>query len=315
MKNGMTLHILPRKTMTWKEFVETTPRNSIALDGMVLGGPRFDEAIMHANFDHHDGVIRDATMSTCMQIYMAIKGGLMQSFREDGLPCLHIYINDTDQDTAMAVWLLNNYNLFEETQSIPSINRILALTNNWDITGGAFPVNLTEQVVRQHCWIFQPYTDLRKSGELSRATEGMMRDNIEAIMQRLNAALMGQAGEKTLDTRHEILYDSPLFKIVNEIGGNEARYYLYGKGMNAFISLVAIREDGKYVYSVGRRSQYILFPVEKLYDAFNFAEGLSRTNGWNGSTIIGGSPRETGSGLSWQQLVDITELTIAELKK
>ncbi|HBI25276.1 MAG: Abortive infection protein [Candidatus Wolfebacteria bacterium GW2011_GWC2_39_22] len=311
MKKGMTLSILPRRTMSWEEFVAMTPRNSVALDGVVSGGPRFDERTMHANFDHHDGVNRDATMSTCMQAYMAIKGGLMESFRENGMPCLNAFINDTDQDTAMAVWLLNNYKLFEGVQSLPHINRLLDLTNKWDITGGAYPINLDEEIVRQHCWIFEPYTDLRKTGKLSQADENMLRDNIEAVMKRLDMLLMGQAGGKTLDTRHEILYDSPIFKIVNEIGGNEARYHLYGKGMNAFISVVAQRTDGRHVYTIGRRSQYIPFPIQALYDDFNLAEGLTRVNGWSGSTIIGGSSREMGSGLSWQELVEIVKARLA----
>lgn len=301
----VTLSIIPRRTISWKEFVAAAPRNSVALDGFVSGGPRFDEKAMLANFDHHDGVNREATMSTCLQVYMAIKGGLMESFRKNGLPDLHVYINDTDQDTAMAVWLLDNYKLFEGAQSIPHINRVIDLNNKWDITGGAFPINLDEQLVRQHCWIFEPYTDLRKSGKLAQADECMLRDNISAVMKRLDMLLMGQAGEKELDTRHEILYDSPLFKIVNEIGGNEARYYLYSKGMNAFVSVVAKRPDGRYVYTIGRRSQYIPFPVGQLYDDFNAAEGLTRANGWNGSTIIGGASRELGSGLSWQEIAEL----------
>lgn len=297
--------------MTWEEFVKMTPSNSVALDGVVSGGPRFDKKTMHVNFDHHDGVNRDATMSTCMQVYMAIKGGIMKSFRENGWPHLHVFINDTDQDTSMAVWLLDNYKLFEGTQSIPLINRILDITNKWDITGGAFPINLDEQVIRQHCWVFEPYTDLRKSGKLAQADEYALRDNLEAIMKRFDMLLMGQAGEKDLDTRHEILYESPVFKIVNEIGGNEARYYLYSKGTDAFISLVAKRRDGRCVYTIGRRSQYIPFPVEELYIDFNAAEGLTRSNGWNGSTIIGGSSREMGSGLSWQKLAEIVQARLA----
>lgn len=313
MEESLELHILPRKTLTWAEFIAITPRNSIALDGMVTGGPRFDERIMHANFDHHDGVNREATMSTCMQVYMAIKGGIAESFREGELPSMHVFINDTDQDTALAVWLLKKYKLFEGTQSIPHINRLLDLNNKWDITGGAYPINLDERLVRQHCWIFEPYTELRKSGLLAQATECVLRDNIEAVMQRLNMLLMGQAGEKDLDIRHEILYDSPKFKIVNEIGGNEARYHLYSKGMNAFVSRVATRPDGRHVYSIGRRSQYIPFPVDTLYDDLNIAEGLSRVNGWNGSTIIGGSSRELGSGLSWQEIADIINSRLATL--
>lgn len=307
-----TLRVLPRVSMSWEEFLATTPPRSIALDGVVRGGPRYDEATAHLNFDHHDNVVREATMSTAMQVFFAIKGGLIEALTVGDRADATIYINDTDQDTALAVWLLLNYKKFEGAQSIPHINRLLALTDRWDITGGAFPMNLDDALVRRHNWVFRPYTDLRKSGGLAQATPEVMLDNLEAVLARLNCYLMGQSEEVELDTRHVILYDSPQFKIVDEIGGNEARYFLFGQGMNAFISLVARRPDGRLVCTVGRRSRYIHFPVLKLYDDFNVAEGLTRETGWNGSDIVGGSSRMNGSGLSWETLRD---LTIARLKK
>lgn len=300
-----TLQVLPRQSMTWQEFLKTTPQRSIALDGVVQGGPNYDQKTQHINFDHHDGVVREATMSTAMQVYFAIKGGLMEALTVNGKVDAAMYINDTDQDTALAVWHLLHYKLFEGTKSIPAMSRLLALDDRWDITGGAFPMNLDDQLVRQHTWVFQPYANLRRSGALSQATEDILLDNLEAVLGRLNRFMMGQAEEVELDTRHEILYDSPQYKIVDEIGGNEARYYLFSKGMNAFVSLVARRIDGRFVYTIGRRSRYIQFPVDLLYDDFNAVEGFDRNNGWNGSDIIGGSSRTNGSGLPWEQIRDI----------
>lgn len=303
MSASFETRILPRQSLTWDEFVQMAPKRSIALDGAVRGGPRFDEQSLHMNFDHHDNVVREATMSTAKQVYFAIKGGLMQAF--GGGTCT-IFINDTDQDTCFAVWLLLNYKLFEGIASIPIINRLLDLDDKWDITGGAFPLNLSEQLVRQHNWIFDPYAQLRKSGRLASADESILRDNLEAVLARLTQYHMGQSGEKELDTRHTVLFDHPRFKIVDEIGGNEARYFLFSKGMDAYISLVATRPDGKKVYTVGRRSRYIPFPVPALYAAYNAAENAPPGQGWNGSDIIGGSSREFGSTLSWEQLRDIT---------
>jgi hypothetical protein len=300
------MHILPRQSLSWDTFQATAPRNSIALDGVVHGGPRYDPRTGHINFDHHDHVVREATMSTAMQVYFALKGGLMQALTINGNVDGHIYINDTDQDTSFAVWLLLNYKKFEGVHSIPHINRLLALTDRWDITGGSFPMNLDDQIVRQHSWVFEPYTALRKSGDLAHASAQVLQDNLDAVLGRLNLYLMGQAREKELDTRHEILYDDHRFKIVDEIGGNEARYTLFSRGMNAFISLTARRSDGRFVYSIGRRSQYIPFPVEQLYDDFNLAEGFTRETGWGGSNIVGGSSRQMGSGLTWEQVRDIT---------
>jgi hypothetical protein len=304
--------IKPRESMLWEEFLQTTPAYSIALDGVVKGGPNFDARTYHLNFDHHDNVVREATMSTAMQVYFAIKGGLFKNFK---LPAsCRIYINDTDQDTALAVWLLLNYKKFEGVQSVPHINRLLALNDRWDITGGAFPMNLDDKLVRQHTWVFEPYSKLRKSGGLANASEAILRDNLEAVIGRLNTYLMGSSGEVDLDTRYEILHDSPHYKIVNEIGGNEARYYLFSQGMDAFVSLVAQRPDGRFVYTVGRRSRYIPFPVPKLYKAYNQAEGigLDARQGFNGSDIIGGSDRNYGSSLTWKEIKDITDRVLLD---
>jgi hypothetical protein len=293
--------------MTWKEFLKNTPPRSIALDGVVRGGPNYDHETRHINFDHHDGVVREATMSTAMQVYFAIKGGLMEAFAVSEKVDASVFLNDTDQDTALAIWHLLHYKLFEGTKSIPTMSRLLALDDRWDITGGAFPMNLDDQLVRQHTWVFQPYTKLRKSGALSQAGEEVLLDNLEAVLGRLNRYMMGQAEEVELDTRHEILHDCSQYKIVDEIGGNEARYFLFSRGMNAFVSIVARRNDRRFVYTIGRRSRYIQFPVKQLYDDLNAAEGLERNNGWNGSDIIGGSSRLNGSDLSWQQIRDIVD--------
>jgi hypothetical protein len=297
--------IMPRVSMDWEEFIFSTPKYSMALDGIVKGGPRYDPTSCHINFDHHDGVIREATMSTAMQVLFAIKGGLITSWAKQ-TKSITVYINDTDQDTSLAVWLISNYKKFEGSASIPHINRLIALTDRLDITGGAYPMNLDDQIIRQHAWIFQPYTNLRKSGQLAIATEHTLRDNLDAVSMRIDQFMMNQGQEVELDTRHKILYDCPHFKIVDEIGGNDARYYLFSQGMNAFISYVAIRPDKKAVCTVGKRSQYINFPVRELYNDYNQAENLDSTNGWNGSDIIGGSSRLNGTSLNWETIRDLT---------
>ena len=54
-----------------------------------------------------------------------------------------------------------------------------------------------------------------------------------------------------------------------------------------------------YAYTIGKMSPFVMFPLERIYDALNKAEGLSsQENCWGGSTIIGGSPRKTGSRLT-----------------
>jgi hypothetical protein len=318
MWDTVDLHVHPREKWTWEEFLARTPSNSVALDGMVGGGPKYDSATGHINFDHHEGVEREATMSTCKQVYMAIKGGFFDAFREQGEPKAHVYINDPDQDTALAVIEMELYKMIEGAQSNPLLNRIVNLTDMLDITGGAIPLNLKDRLVRQHTWIFQPYTDMRKSGALSSASAPEMRNCIESVYGRLNEYLLNRGGEAKLDTRHKILHDSPFgYKIIHEIGGNDARYHLFQRGLNAFVSLVATRPDGRYVYTVGKRSRYVVpeFDVPELYQLLNAAEGLTPANGWNGSTLVGGSSRLLGSGLSWQQLKGLVDTHLLKKKK
>lgn len=305
------MEILPRQTMTWSEFVKNTPAKSIALDGMVKGGPAWDEKTLHANFDHHEAVVREATMSTANQVLFAIKGGIMDRLQGEAT----LYVNDCDQDTVFACWLVKNYKKFDGDKSHPVINRLLALNDRWDITGGAFPMSLDDALVRQHCWVFEPYTDLRKFGHIVTADRVTMQICFEACMARLDKALMGQAEEKNLDTRYEFLHADNTFKVVREIGGNEARYHLFSKGLlNAYVSVVATRSDNRIVYTVGRRSRYVDFPVRELYHQLSEADTqkLRRTDPntdhsmeWGGSDIIGGSDRFHGSLLTWEEVRDV----------
>lgn len=313
MVEHLELHVLPGVEMTRREFVRNTPYNSIALDGVVKGGPFYDPKTYHINFDHHDGVVREATMSTSKQVWYAIKQGLFDTFRDErGNPFAHLYVNDSDQDTGLAYAELVNYKQIEGTNGSILLNRLVELTDRLDITGGAFPMNLSDQLLRQYAWIFQNYAEMRKSGKLKEAGEAGMRACLEATNARVVEYLAGRGEELTLDIRREILHDDPRYKVIDEIGGNDARFHLFSRGLQAFISKVATRSDGRMVYAVGRRSRFVSFPVTKLYEDFNNAEGLPKGEGWGGSDIVGGSSRLHGSKLSVDDLVKITD---ARLKK
>jgi len=303
--NGVELVVYPRAVLTWAQFVARAPSRSIALDGMVAGGPRWDEVTMHANFDHHDGVVREATMSTAMQVLFAIKGGLME--RLGGRA--QVWVNDPDQDTSLASWLLVHHAQFDGVQSHPVVSRLLALTDRLDVTGGAYPMRLDDDLLAMHAWVFEPYAELRASGALATADTSVVRNCLDAVHARLDAVRMGQAGRRVLRTDVVVLHDSPRgYQILDERGGNEARYALFARGLRAYVALVARRPDGRFVYTIGRRSRYVDFPVAALYEALNRAEvGLDAIDRWGGSDIIGGSPRRAGSGLTWERVRDVID--------
>ena len=303
-------HIRPGVVWSWEEMEANTPRNSIALDGMVCGGPRFDPKQHRVNFDHHDNVVREATMSTAAQVYLAIKGGLMTMFRDE---TVHVYINDIDQDVSMAVWLLLHHMLFKAGASFPVVSRILSLNDRLDITGGSFPMNMSNKLIRQHMWLFDPYADLRKSGGLARADASTYASTLEACLARLDRMLTGDVGEvEALDIRVNILEEHRengyRFVVYEELGGSTARWNLFSEGMDAFIAIIATRPSGRLVTSIGRRSRYIPHPILGMYQAYNDLDGFDAQRGWGGSDIVGGSHRGEGTA------IPITELTRVALE-
>jgi hypothetical protein len=59
-----------------------------------------------------------------------------------------------------------------------------------------------------------------------------------------------------------------------------------------------------------------MFPVERIYDALNESEGLtSQDDCWGGSTIIGGSPRKTGSRLRPKEVQEVINRCIKQEKR
>lgn len=293
--------ILPREVCTWDRFCEGKT-HAIALDGYVAGGPEWDSKRKLVNFDHHDGVVREATMSTAKQVYFALKGG----FCEWMGPKCDVYVNDIDQDTAMAIWILQNHHVFEGSASVPTISRILELNDRLDITGGAFPMNLSDSVYGTHCWIFEPYTNARRKGAIARADTEDMTVILDAICKRLTMLMMNQAGWVAPDVDVKILYrDSAITVLDERTGGIESRHLAFAQNLipRTYLSLVADRDDGRRVYTLGKRSRYVDLPLRDVFARLNHVEGFTSPRGWGGSDLIGGSDRTDGSGLSWEQIL------------
>ncbi len=291
----MQLHIEPRKVMTWDEFIKTKPAYSIALDGFVYGATHFDPKGPHVNFNHHEEVDRLATRSTSGQVFLALKQGLIDSFRPEGKVEGHVYVNDPDQDTSTAYWLLKNHERIEGQKSEPLINRLVYAEDLQDCTAGAYPFDPLSKLMRELAWVYEPYTNARVTGRIQKMDEHEMRNVMEAVYERISKHVLGQGGEVAPDLRYERIGGGTNWAMVREIGA-QARTKLFADGIKAF---VAVREngDGTYTYSIGRMSPYIPLPVDQLPDFFNKIEGISADakDQWGGGNTIIGSPRASGS--------------------
>jgi hypothetical protein len=297
----INLVVEPRKVMAWDEFIQTTPPYSIALDGYVRGRSELDPDGPHLNLDHHSGPGRLITRSTCAQVYLAILLGLFEMFQKDGRPYANVYVNDCDQDVCLSYWLLMNPDRTLNLRAQDLIARLIIGEDFLDATAGSFPIDLTRDTVQQSFWIFEPYTVARCSGELRCYAPGQMANLIAAVSERIDLYAEGKARSIEPDTRREVVGGGGGWVLAKEIGPY-ARAALYQEGARALITFRR-GQDGAYTYSIGRMSGFVDFPVDELYGVLNRAEGLLAIDDqWGGSTVIGGSPRKSGSRLRPEEL-------------
>lgn len=238
-----------------------------------------------------------------MQMYYAIKGGIMGLFA--GQDVIYVVINDIDQDTALAVWLLKNYHYFLGAAMIPNISLLLELVNKWDITAGAFPINLRDRVVRRACWVFRAFTEARCSGALYQFSADEMEANLNETLRRISDYMMGDAEEVEFKDDYEMVARTEHCWFYKELEP-DTRYRLWNEGMKAFVALLGILPDGRKVYTAGCRSQFTGYPLQLLRKDFNAAEiAKGGEVAWGGSDIVIGS-RNRGSLLDFPELIDLT---------
>lgn len=301
---NIQLFVEPRKTYTWSEFKKNKPPYSIALDGIVNAKTKRDPNGPYANFDHHHGVDRISTSSTSEQVQLEINSNLFDTFRKDGIPTANVYINDPDEDTCLAWWLLKNHENIINHKN-PKINRLIFCEDRLDRTAGSYPFGDTE-MRRKMAWIFQPYNDARFYGKVAKMDAGEMRNVVESVEKRISEHIFNEGGELPLEGNYEKIGGGNGWTFTKETGP-ASRMAMYNDGIKAYVTLIAEKEDQSFVYTIGKKSDWVRFPLDKLYKVLNKreAEIVTALNKWGGSNTIGGSPRETGSKINPDQLQEI----------
>jgi len=289
--------IEPGKVVSWGQFRTNYPKYSIALDGFVNEPTARDSEGPYANFDHHSHVDRLSTLSTAAQVHMEINLDLFKTFQKDKKPKANLYINDCDEDTALAVWLLQNHERVIH-HADPLINKLVYCNDKLDCTAGSYPFGDIKQL-RVMAWVFEPYQKARSDGALHKATAGTMRTILEATLARITQYSLGNSEELHLEGSYEVIGGGATWAMVTE-SSTTARMFMFHKGIDSFVSVLG---NGRYV--LGKKSMWTKFPILKLYEALNSAEKpgiITPTNRWGGSNTIGGSPRETGSSLTPKEI-------------
>jgi len=296
---------------SWEQFTREAPEYSIALE-VIDDVPGHRGHYVH--FDHHAGVIREATMSAAMQAYIAVRQGrLMERWVRKRKP-VPVYVWNADQDVCLASFVLEYHELLERAAGHPLLRWIVQYNNKIDVCGGLYPVDLDELVRNHFTWVFEPYRRQRMLGKVQ-GDGPLIESTIAQVCERLLALLEGRAGIAPITAQPEVLFESPYnFVIADEKGDPNSRLVLGSRGYTNLISLVCTRPDGRYTYSVIRGSPYDedVFQVDKLIQAFQEAEDQPHARIWGGSNLAAGSDSELGSSLHWTRIRDIAERIVRE---
>lgn len=288
---------------TWDDFRKTAPERSVALDGYVRGGPRFDPVRTIVNFNHHEDVDRLATRATCSQVLMAIRQGMFRTFRDASGPDAHCYVNDCDEDVCTSWYLIRHHAVCEQTMN-PRLNRLVMMEDALDATAGAYPFPADLPALRELAWVFDPYRRFRLSGGLDGRDANAYLSVVQDVENRIDRHVMGHGDELALDTRYERIGGGTGWVMVREVGA-QARTGMFGDGIRAYVS---VRETPTgFTYVVGRMSRFIPFDLDRIFQACNAVEPNATGGGWGGSDTVGGSPRVGGSRLGPTELTKIIE--------
>jgi hypothetical protein len=294
---GAELHVRSEiPPLTWDEFRTTHPVGSIALDGYVIGAPKYDANGPYLNANHHEDVDRLATLSTAQQILMDTRMGLDKAFTFDGGFAPNVYVNDCDQDVCAAWYLLDN--ISQSKHPSPALNRFINVAGTLDATAGAFPYDRDLRILGEIAWVFEPYTMFRASGEMAKKDNGQYRSVIRDVERRIADHLIGRGESIRLDLRYNTIGGGKDWKMIQEVG-KDGRVGALIDGVDAYVSVQ--QQDSTWRYTIGRRSEFIPFDVPMLIEKLNEAEG-NEDDRWGGATIIGGSPRVGGSRLTPAQV-------------
>ncbi len=310
---AVTLHVCPRHLpLTWEDFCATRPPFSIALDGYVGAGPRYDDSGPRLNLNHHEEVDRLATRATCGQVLMVLRQGLAERFCDDsGGFRAEVYVNDCDEDVCLS-WFLLHHGYLAEHVINPVLNRLVGMVDALDTTAGAYPYPVEMPILTELAWIFQPYRQFRAAGGLDSRSPEDYTQVIESVEHRILAHLLGNGGQLPLDTHYDSIGGGEGWRLIRELGA-QARTGVFADGIRAYVA-VRTRPDGRWTYTVGRMSPFIPFDVQGILAALNEAEGTTDDR-WGGGNTVGGSPRLSGSKLSPREVEAIINAYLAAGQK
>ncbi len=289
--------------------VSKSAPGTIYLDGVAQNGPLLDHTRQIYNFDHHEGCVRAFTLSTCEQVLLMIKKGLDLRSRE-----WKILANDPDLDTVLAIWLLLNHIRINEQQSIREhiLLPLVRLQGSIDSLGlelknlTGLPPALMNQSQRIIDHLRSREVQIKKEGlweqtDFLEYTVGILHDIDQIVYESKKfGKLLGieeLARVNLPDNRVAVVLQSDMG--IYEIEPQLKKIYGGNVGL-------AILRRSQAAYTLRQVDPFLRGNLEDVYEKLNFMDPAvkyrSLNNRWGGSSDIGGSPRESGTLLTPEEI-------------
>jgi hypothetical protein len=282
-----------------------SPAGTIFLDGVAQCEPFMDHERQIYNLDHHEGCVRAFTLSACEQALVMYMKGLDLQSRE-----WHIFANEPDLDTILALWIILNH---ARIGSLDMTQRriLFALVRYEGIIDAlglelkelsALPPDLIRKIQRVIDHLRSDEIALKKDNRWTQTdypgyTAGILH-KIDQIFYKASDFADYQGIEEL--ARIDLSEQRICVVVEADMGIYEIEPHLtklYGNRLG-----VVFLKKCKNCYTVRQMDLFLPITLEDIYERLNYVDPAvkcrTRTNRWGGANDIGGSPRETGTGLA-----------------
>lgn len=315
---NLRLRLQPGLTVT-PEQRRHYPPQTIFLDGAYGGPPLLDNERRQYSLDHHEGCVRAFTLATCEQAAVMLVEGLPLHEGE-----WQLYLNDTDLDAMLAAWLLLNHaellqqgrHLLEQVMPLVRVEGVI------DAHGLDVPLltALPREIYEEQRARLETLRPLA-AGATAPSGESLLRTL--ALLRRLDELLFPPGYLQQLLELHEVAHATlPGGKLAilcrSRHGIYEVELQLkqrYERGL-----ALIVLDQGAERFTLRQVDSFLPHDLHEVYRALNRADGrVDRPrrggNRWGGSENIGGSPRESGSGLAGDEVLRIAHRVLGRRRR
>ena len=286
------------------------PEQSIFLDGVYTGAPFRDNEQRQYSLDHHTGCVRAFTLATCEQAVVMLLRGLPL-----GEGQWTLYVNEPDLDALLAAWVLMNHVELrrEEGRLMRRAMPLIRAEGVIDAHGldmdvlTAMPEEVYAAQKRKIDKLLEPEKKLKGAGAWETTNlEQYARNMMETIdsfvypagyldmLMELEVDRVSLGGDKVaiLTASRKGIYD-----VETELKER------YEKQLG-----VIVLDQGNGRFTVRQVDPFLEKSLVPVFEALNKLDPevskKDEENAWGGSDDIGGSPRQTGSGLEGEQVLE-----------